>query len=1070
MMNIHQAAFAGRNDLIHAILIKDPSQVDQILELRSGDTVRKVTPLFLAVIEGQLNTVQLLLNSNATLDPEGCERLFDWAMLSKERRKVCKMVSKRFANTEEFVQETSLSRFNANSTELKDLLRRNGFEIQHDVANLSYYYWLGETQTLETVQACLKEGDDQFEVAGIFIGALVTGNQPILDYLKEKYQFSIESTVSSGVLKGMNLLALAGSSSNVKAVSILIDRGCNLNFTPIEGSFEGMTLASIAAMNGATNVLRYLRENGHDIIAPCEIGKCVGFTPIAIAAKSGRVEILDYYAQEGYRTNERISSGEHKGSTIVYIAASFGRVNVLEWYKRKGFTLKDYFVLDGEGDSHPVVGAISNGQVEVLKLFKEMGYDLNQSITYGQILGFTCPMLASFKNQVKVLEYFQSIGLKMNEPLTKGQFVNTTPFGTAIATVNRPVMTFFYENGFEVQPELVRKPMYGETLMDNLKNANKVDAFNAIQDLGFDLAQLPIKMPGVKKLSATEQVTIVFYQLQVHESWFEWNSARFLREMQNIDPVEWVRDRSWDEIQRLLTKYIKCGGNANEWVKNALLRMIELSFPLTPEVAKGFFEYVDPSQFQIEDLIDAVKPGDMLLELLKRLSLAEVSYRPDQLMHLEQWISRLLKEPAGDEEFWTLTRNYLKAIRLKVKSKPVQASQRGKGRGPQVKKDALEPLWGKFDKKILEANSKPEVLQAMIAAKHQEVSNLRADLLKDNETFVKKLERKWTISTPSDQDDLLKSQKIQAFLNDLSHESQLREEDKFLQHDFKDFKKVATLEAETSKVASGIIASAKETSTAFQRRFSEREMILEVELVSLENERAFRQLQRKMQQEPRPASLLKPYKNIEKRFQAREDAVWKDHEIALAQANSVQELKVIRQETESRISELAQSLMAEMVVRSQEVAPVKQTRMQRIEEYKDQKIAEQKQEIERLVQEIERLKQTAQRPPSPEKIIPVVEAPLLNRLIKELEKAADDSKPAQDALKMINLRGDILTKVTEIEKFLALFEITYDRTKGSHSTYTDGQTNVVIADHDGDSKDYQIKAALQAVYDKLPKS
>lgn len=1033
MMNIHEAAFAGRNDLIHSILTQDPSQVNQVLELRSGDTVRKVTPLYLAVIEGQLNTVQLLLDANATLDPEGCEKLFDWALLSKERRKVCKTVAKHFANAQNFIQESSLSHFNDHSTTLKTLLSENGFAFDHDVANLNYYYWLGETQSLEAVQACLKEGDDQFEVAGIFIGALLTGNQPILDYLKEQYQFSTASTVASGMLKGMNLPALAVYSDNIEALSILKEHGCDLNATPLEGPFQGMTLASIAAGYGTTKALGYLREIGLNINAFCGEGPFNGLTPIAIATRTGQVKVL-------------------------------------ELFKANGFALTDFLGAGGMGEPHPIIRAISHGKVELLKFFKEMGYDFTQSFTYRNMIGFTCPMVASFQNQVPVLEYLQSIGVKVNDPIAKGERVNTTPFGTAILVNSRPVMKFFYKSGFEIEHELSRHLSPGKQFMSMLQGTEYIGALNTLQDFGLDLTVLPYKVPGVKKLTSSDQVTIVYYQLQVHQSWFEWNRARFLREMKSIDALDWVMHRTWKEIHPLLLKYRALGGNVQEWVQRALPSLINVAAPFSEEEALEVFAFVDPSPFHIEDFIDAVRPGYLLLELLKMLSQTKGSYASNQTNHLEIWISRLLNESSGDEQFWTQSRDSLKAIRQKI-VKPVH---RGKGRGAQGKKDAFEALWRKFDKRIQEANSTEEMLQAVIAAKQQEINEQVKDLLQENETFAKKFERKWTIGSPPDVEDSIereytsaKVQKIQAFLTDLSPGSLLQEEVRFLQHDFKDFKKIATLEAETSKVAAGILSAAKQRVTAYQKRVSERAAVLEAELVTLEKAKTFKQLQRKMQHEPRPASLLKPYAHIEKRYKAREEAVWREHEQAVAQAQSVAELNGIRLETESRINDLAQSLMAEMVVRSQEMVPVKQTRMQRIEEYKDQKIAEQKNEIDRLLQEIERLKQTVQRPASPEKITPVVEAPLVEQLIQKLRVSAPNSPSAKEALKMLEREGKILTRVSEIVLFLALFGFTHDRTSGSHSTYTDGTNSITIADHDGESKPYQIEDALELILNKL---
>lgn len=1200
MMNIHQAAFAGRNERITQILADDPAQVNQLLELKEGHTVRKVTPIFLAVIAGQLETVKFLLNNKAVTEcPEGEESLYDWVMLTCLTYDFCKFVFK-INRPQNYFERITLNQFKVNRIGFESLLKNSGFERKLDAYCHNYYLWSGEMATVDQVQALLKDNPHEHACLAIALGALGSGNQPVLDYLKSAYGFNfltriqggpcdgysadmlaahygyakvfpklveigcqlnipipfgknqgltslylaggtsktileffkdcgfdLNATPQTGAFEGFSLSFVASGLNNLEVLEFLKENGCDLNNPVQSGPHEGMTPASIAANRGQVEALKYLKENGCDLNAPllsgihkgmtlayvaagagqvevlkflkengCDLNAamlshvCEGCTPAYFAAGTDQVEVLKYLEKEGCDLNAPLLSGANTGCTLAYTAAYHGQVNVLKYLKKKGCDFKVPMLLGNAAGQTLAYVAADQGQVDVLKYLKKKGCDLNTPILSGECAGKTLAYAAVNNDQLKVLQYLKSIGCKLNEPLSEGMLKGITPFKTAIIKACLPVMRFFYENGYEMS--VLSQMPNGESLIFVLLKNNRIDVLNALQELGLDLdipvggempvngkiapgAVIPSKLPGVKKLTPKDRVALTYYQLQVHKSWFSTNKYRFFADMERISTEEWVQGKSWNEIHHLYEKYLELGGQYHQWLMNALVTLINDSTRLSKEEMDELFKNVDLKNVTIEQLNDAVKPGSLLLGLLERLSKEQVTYANDQLMHLEQWVSLLLQQKGGNEDFWKNSKEYFKEIRLKFKAKPTKAPSRGKGRGPQAKGDSFDPLWRKFDLKIKDAVLTSEELQSQITLKDQDLRKQFIPLSKAVSDCVEKLERKWKEVPIADLEDAVekeyldeRTQKIQAFIDHLllrkiSEKTSLDQtRECFQKHDFRALNKKSILQDAVNAVGAKLLAEGKGKVDAALTHFSEMERKLESDLAALEGTKDFKMSQREMMQEAMFDSNLLPSKSLRKKVKVREAAVWQEHKEALAFAKTKEELQHIRQDTINKWNQVGQLLKPEKAVRSEKPA-----RAQRIEDYKDQRIQSLKKENEQLLLEIERLKQSAQRPSTPEKIVPVVEAPLLNRLIKELEITALDSPSDAEALKMINKEGNILTKVTELVKFLALFQIDYGRTKGSHSTYTDGQAHVVIADHDGDSKDYQIKAALEAVLEKL---
>lgn len=1001
-MNIHQAVISGNNDLVKQILANDPAQVNQILELKGKSTIRKVTPIFLAAIAGQIETLKLLLDNNASLEiPESGENLFEWALLSNARRKVCKIVASHFPHAHGFVQETTLIRMQTMMSGVHDLLKTYGVVSGVDQSGINYYLWLGETASVKEIEARLQDENEDHDLLGIYLGALAQQNQPVLDFLFTTYGCDQDTTVPSGPLSGLNSVGLAAYAGYSKVLPALKKLECDFFSSFGDGPNQGKTPASLAARSGHVEVLRYLHSIGCDLNAP-------------------------------------ITSGQSIGATLAYIATGGNHLNVLQY-------------------------------------LNSIGCNLSAPLASGENQYFTVVDLAVNRDHIEILHYLKSIGCKLDEPTSGGPLKGLTPLHKAISLANFASVHFYYENGYEFHNELFKPKSDGSILYKNLLLSKKFDVLNKLNSMGIiDLDRpfaglTPSKLPGYKKLTTKERVELTYYQLHVHETWFLKNTDRFIREMDHFSSEDWVQGRSVRDVIDLYKKYLQVGGQNVHWLMNALVHWINHSTPLTEEEMNDLFMHVDLKNCSLDIFREAVRPGPHLLELLKRMSDAQTKYGNDQLMHLEQWLSLLLKQMGGTEEFWTQAMKCFQTIRNSF------APRKGKVKGKQAKADSFALLWKKFDQKIRDTVASPEDLQAVIDLKDRDLSKQFLPLPQKISDDAEKLERKWKEVTFSDAEDPIekeclaaKAQRVSTFLDQVRAHSKSEKESLdqiracFLKHDFRALNKISTLQDAVNAVGSKLLAEGKTKVVTAKAQFSDMERRLEADLATLEQTKDFRLAQREMLQAAIFESHLLPTKYIRKKVKAREAAVWEEHLNALSQAQTISELQTILQATEMKWNEVGQLLK-----------PANPSRAQRIEDYKDQKILEQKQEIDRLVQEVEQLKQSALRAPSPEKKIPVVEEPLQIRLIRKLEEIAfnperaAEAPQAQKALKMLEKRGDVLPKVRKIEKFLALFQISYDRTAGSHSTYTDGQAHVVIADHDGDSKDYQIKAALEAVYKKL---
>lgn len=1097
-MNIHHFAFHGRIDGVRKEIASLPHAVNQWMELQGSDKIHRITPIFLAAIQGHLEIVQLLLDKGAVEWPDDTDHLIDWVdrCKNKKRIEVLSLLIKKKQIHEVGSRDWSFEAFKTNDEIIKSLVYQTFLEKRSPIKARNYYLILGERGDLAVIQAllgsstpnesimeALLEGAMRFSRIDVlkllaashidlnvpFKEGRYKGNTPalfaarqsleVVQFLfdqkidlispaKGKYEgvtpiyvatkhdqleiieflhelgASLTDPLSSGVYRGLTLAYAAVKYNSLRAIRFLHHHGVNFETPMHVASLEGITLSCYAASLGWVEVLRLFRELSVSVNQKVKEGRFQGYTPLTYATIDGPIEVLRFFHEIGENFNEPHTEGFFQGCTMVLVAAQVGRTDVLQ------FLHSIQIPFNAVAKAGPFEGfslaymAAHQGQAETLEFLGSVGVNLSEEIKSGVHVGLTCAGAAVHLNHFEVLQVLKKFRVDLTRfAVTNGQKIDSIFQAAAAGSIK--MLEFFKSEGLCTKSILSN--LSGKAIVQYLKSYRQV-----------------------RQLSSQEAAALLCSKIEQQPEWFNLYKTAFLDWMDQIPPEDWVKAGTWSEWNKIYQSYQTHVGEKSDWLLALCIAWINHSE--TGAQGKAYFSAMNIRS--IEDVNPAIRPGKALLQLLEYVNASEIILRNSNLGQLNDWMSGIFRKNSNDEEFWTKAKSLFQEIHQKIP----------RGKKKRKKKSAQDPIkqWcDKFDQRIHDASTPQEMLDQIFQSKFNESA-----LLYDE--WIKQLSQKSSSILRTMDPSLVTIEGVEQGLGEFnlqvrqlfSHLIQnlvvLEMQSTAQQKACMEIKQRSKLVDKLDTLHSAKMARAEELHRQALEEVAKLEAGLEKTIEALKKKRDFLLLQKSMAEEVLELDFSE-WEKVKNTLAEKGKKLWEERQNLVGAARNIEELHRIREQFQPQLQEVTQRL------------PAKQTRDQRIAEHNEEKIRKLKREKEELIRENERLKQAPVRTPSPEKKIPIAEKPVKERLIKKLKKIAFISDNAEKALRMIEQEGNILSRVSEIEKFLGLFRIEYQRTTGSHSTYTDGTHGVVIADHDGESKPAQVEDALQTVLDKLTK-
>jgi ankyrin repeat protein len=301
---IHDAARAGNIEEVSKLLDAGVS-VD---EGTGSEGVGGRTPLYLAVEQGHLAVVELLLdrgaNPNVRLSVSGFTPLWE-ASGGRGQVEIVRALIEHGAdvNASDWIANRSPLHWAArfSSPEVVELLIRHG-------ANLNALNEGGETPLMAALDGAIPKMD---------------GNSPTAELLIESgADVSIRST-----FRGRTALHTAAGWGFLRVTELLIENGADFDARDENGA----TPLHDAASLGNFETAKVLIDAGADIHARSSLG----FTPLHRAAQGGNPELVNLLLELGADVNAELSDGR----TPISFALQSGHADVVGLLRERGGTL-----------------------------------------------------------------------------------------------------------------------------------------------------------------------------------------------------------------------------------------------------------------------------------------------------------------------------------------------------------------------------------------------------------------------------------------------------------------------------------------------------------------------------------------------------------------------------------------------------------------------------------------------------------------------------------------------------------------------------------------------------------
>lgn len=560
---------------------------------------------------------------------------------------------------------------------------------------------------------------------------------------------------------------------------------------------------------------------------------------------------------------------------------------------------------------------------------------------------------------------------------------------------------------------------------------------------------------------------ILFYlarELDNGKEWFKANQEPFVEimEMENLfnDQGKWP---GWKPVLALYEEYLTVKQGIKDWHSRAIVAYVNQNhkLPHDPllEVVLGI---VIKDGCDLNFLKRAVQPGQSLIDLLIQVEALAPSLSNNKFQLIFDWANIILKRSSNNAQFWQQAYDSFRSI---VEKLPKPKS------GRHV---SFDDVWRKFKARIELSTSPEKILQLMIERKCAEVRiQIGSAFLKPVKSCENLLEKFLEIEDGADfkAEKKAASSAIETIFKTANAEikiivSNVSEQVAALS----EITQATELQKRLHDIAANASKLAENKASELEKNVHEIGEKCFEKIRGLKKELEFRALQNELLDLPRPESAVKELEAIVLRQKKWEKTREDLHRAAIGKATTKDQLKGIQAGFENDWAENGLELFARVGMLVQDKLPVKETRETRIIKHQQdeleklrEKLKKKKESKAHLRSENELLKQRLDKIATLETKEIVVEKPVQLLLIEKLRALSAFSPNALQALPMIEMEGKILRSIPDIVKFLALFHLKYVRTRGSHKIYSDGKEEVVISNHEGESKPEEVKEALEVV-------
>ncbi len=229
--------------------------------------------------------------------------------------------------------------------------------------------------------------------------------------IREKNAAKVQQILESGAKinrigwEGRTALMLATSDGNSEIVSLLINKGADLNQL---NNIFGWTALIKAASDGNSEIITLLVDSGADLNQPSKWDR----TALMEAAKAGHLEIVKLLINMGTDLNQKTKDGW----TLLMSAADGGNSEIFN------------LLINNEADLHQktkdgwtiLMSAARGGNLEIIKLLIDNGFDLNKQSKDGStaltISASHASTISASHRHLKVVKLLLANGVDIDQP------------------------------------------------------------------------------------------------------------------------------------------------------------------------------------------------------------------------------------------------------------------------------------------------------------------------------------------------------------------------------------------------------------------------------------------------------------------------------------------------------------------------------------------------------------------------------------------------------------------------------------------------------------------------------
>ncbi|KAH9893129.1 ankyrin repeat-containing domain protein [Xylariomycetidae sp. FL2044] len=425
-------------------------------------STKNLSPLYVAVYDGHLEVVKLLLEKGA--DPDSrCET--DTPLLSACLRgylDIVKVLLQAGANplASDDIPKTAIhSAVIGNSVDVVKFLLDQGLDVDSTTRSVTFTALCiaALLENIDVMRLLLNRGADINWASGrwtplclvalynrvdaarflIINGAHVNpsredGIRPLAIAAQEGHTDISKFLVDSGAYVnsrspgGWTPLHLAATKGHVGVVRLLTDKGADINLA----CKKGLTALIMAAFYGHIDVVRLLADRGADL----HLADQNAFTPLHSATYNGHLDLVRLLAERGVNVDPQ----DKDGVTPLISAASHGYIDIVRLLADRGANIH---LADNKGRT-PLHRAAYHGHYDVVRFLVDRGANVHMADN----LDGTPLSAASCYGQIDLVRLLVDSGADPNV----GNHMEMAPLLVAVTKGHRTIVQFLLDHGADV--------------------------------------------------------------------------------------------------------------------------------------------------------------------------------------------------------------------------------------------------------------------------------------------------------------------------------------------------------------------------------------------------------------------------------------------------------------------------------------------------------------------------------------------------------------------------------------------------------------------------------------------